>query len=127
MRGVSWPPIVGERLPGAEAAFGIHDKLIAYCLNPEHKIGGAKARGFQRILGIGIADVEYLASSLSDGVLQARISDVRDNAPYGALCEVRILVTGLREHRDRIAVVVTSWELRHNQDRPRLVTAYVDG
>lgn len=127
IRGVSWPPIVGEQLPRAHAALGIDEKLIAYCLNPEHKIGGAKARGFQQVLGIGLADIEYLASSLLDGILKARISNVRDNAPYGALCEVRLLVNGLREQRDRLAIVVTAWELRHDQDRPRLVTAYVDG
>jgi len=108
-------------------AFGIHDKLIAYCLNVEHKLDGPKARGFQLILGIGIADVEYLAHALRDGILEARISNVRYNAPYGVLCEVRILVAGLREHRDRVAVVTTSWELQYDQDRPRLVTAYVEG
>ncbi len=124
---MSWPPLAGEHLPRADAAYGIREKLIAYCLNPDHKIGGAKARGFQRILGIGLTDVEYLVGSLLDGVLAARISDVRDNTPYGTLCEVQILVAGLREHRDRVAVVITSWELRHDQDRPRLVTAYVDG
>jgi len=127
MRDVSWPPAVGEQLPRADGASGIHEKLSAYCLNIEHKLGGAKARGFQRILGIGIADVEYLAHALRNGVLEARISDVRDNAPHGVLCEVRVLVAGLREHRDRVAGVVTTWELRHPRDCPRLVTAYVDG
>jgi hypothetical protein len=55
------------------------------------------------------------------------ITDVRDNAPFGVLCEVRIPVAGLREHRDRVAAVTTSWELRQPEDRPRLVTAYIDG
>jgi hypothetical protein len=119
--------MVGEPLPGADAAVGIHDKLIAYCLNPEHKLGGPKARGFKRILGIGIADAEYLARALRDGLLEARISNVRDNAPHGVLCEVRMPVAGLRERRGRVATVTTSWELRYGQDRPRLVTAYVDG
>jgi hypothetical protein len=41
------------------------------------------------------------------------------------LCEVRIGVAGLREHRDRVVSVTTSWELRHAGDRPRLVTAYI--
>lgn len=127
MRDVSWPPAVGEQLPRADRAFGTREKLMAYCLNAEHKLGGDKARGLQQILGIGIADVEYLAHALHAGVLESRISDVRDNAPHGVLCEVRVLVAGLREHRDRVAAVVTSWELRHGQDRPRLVTAYIDG
>lgn len=61
------------------------------------------------------------------GVLAAPITDVRDNAPFGVLCEVRIPVAGLREHRDRIVAVTSSWELRHADDAPRLVTAYIDG
>ncbi len=39
----------------------------------------------------------------------------------------RIAVAGLGEHRDRVALVTTSWELRHAGDAPRLVTAYIDG
>jgi len=89
---VPWPPTIGQRLPGAEQGSGIGEKLAAYCLNLDHEIGGPKARGFQRILGIGIADLEYLAETLRTGVLAAPITDVRDNAPFGVLCEVRIPV-----------------------------------
>jgi hypothetical protein len=46
---------------------------------------------------------------------------------YSVLCEVRIPVVGLRQRRDRVAGVTTSWELRHATDLPRLVTAYIDG
>lgn len=53
--------------------------------------------------------------------------NVRDNAPFGVLCEVRIAIAGLREHRNRTVAVATSWELRHAEDPPRLVTAYIDG
>ncbi len=118
---------IGQRLPGAEQGAGIGEKLAAYCLNLDHEIGGPKARGFQRILGIGIADLEYLAETLRTGVLAAPITDVRDNAPFGVLCEVRIPVAGLREHHDRIVAVTSSWELRNADDAPRLVTAYIDG
>jgi hypothetical protein len=124
---VSWPPTIGERLPRAGEASGVREKLIAYCLNVEHELGGPKASGFQRILGIGLADVEYLANALLAAVREAPITEVRDNAPFGLLCEVRIRVAGLREQRDRAAAVRTVWELRHPDDRPRLVTAYIDG
>ena len=122
-----WPPTIGQRLPGAEQGSGIGEKLAAYCLNLDHETAGPKARGFQRILGIGIADLEYLAETLRTGVLAAPITDVRDNAPFGVLCEVRIPVAGLREQHDRIVAVTSSWELRHADDAPRLVTAYIDG
>jgi hypothetical protein len=50
---------------------------------------------------------------------------VRDNAPFGVLCEVRIAVEGLRDRHTHSAVVTTAWELRREHARPRLVTAYV--
>jgi hypothetical protein len=122
---VSWPPIVGDRLPRAAEAFGITEKLVTYSLNIDHADGSTKARGFHQILGIGPADFGYLAHALRMGVLYAAITDVRDNAPYGLLCGVRISVAGLREKSGRVVSVKTSWELRHADDRPRLVTAYI--
>ncbi len=124
---MAWPPTIGELLPRGADAFGVEEKLSAYCLNPDHELGAAKARGFQRILGIAAADGEYLAAELLVGVGDAPITSVRDNAPFGVLCEVRIEVRGLREHHDRVVKVTTSWELRDDGDRPRLVTAYIDG
>lgn len=113
-------------MPRAHVAVGIQEKLVAYCLNADHRVGGPKAQGFGRVLAVGLADVEYLAEALRIGVLHTPISHVRDNAPFGVLCEVRIHVEGLREHRNRVVAVTTSWELRHADDPPRLVTAYVD-
>lgn len=124
---MSWPPTIGQPLPLAAQAFGIREKLAAYCLNVDHEIGGPKAQGFQRILGIGLADVDYLTAALRREILSAPITDVRDNTPFGVLCEVRIPIAGLRERHDRVVTVTTSWELRHADAPPRLVTAYVDG
>jgi hypothetical protein len=124
---VSWPPTIGEPLPRADEAFGIREKLAAYCLNLDHELGGPKARGFLQVLGIGIDDLDYLADTLRTAILETPITAVRDNAPFGVLCEVRIAVAGLREHRARVAAVTAAWELRHPEDRPRLVTAYLDG
>jgi Domain of unknown function (DUF6883) len=124
---VSWPPTIGEPLPRASEAHGIREKLAAYCLDLEHEVGGAKARGFAQILGIGIADIAYLVQALHTGVREAPVTDVRDNAPYGMLCEVRIPVRGLGNRAARVELVTTSWELRDPDASPRLVTAYIDG
>lgn len=127
MARVPRPPTIGESLPRAGEAYGIEAKVTAYCLNLDHEVGGPKAQGFLRILGIGLGDADHLVAELRDGVRVARISDVRDNTPFGILCEVRVPVRGLRERSDRIVAVTTSWELRDADDRPRLVTAYIDG
>jgi hypothetical protein len=121
------PPTIGDVLPRADEVHGIETKLAAYCLNLDHEVGGPKALGFLQILGIKLDDADYLAEELRAGVRVARISDVRDNGPFGILCEVRVPVRGLRDRSDRIVAVTTSWELRDADDRPRLVTAYIDG
>lgn len=64
-------------------------------------------------------------AALVAGVLKAGVTAVRDKAPFGVLCEVRIPVRGVRERRDRIVEVTTSWELPTERDPPRLVTAYI--
>jgi hypothetical protein len=124
---VSWPPLVGDPLPRAAEAYGITEKLVTYSLNLDHRSGGPKAKGFAQILGITLADVAYLANTLRTGVLDAAITEVRGNAPYGLLCEVCVSVAGLREKNGRVVSVKTSWELRHADDLPRLVTAYING
>ena len=122
-----WPPATGVPLPSADRAFGIRENLADYCLNADHEIGGAKAQRFRQVLGIDIADVEYLTEAFRAGVLATPLSEVRDNAPFGVLCEVRIVVAGLHEQSERVCVVTTAWELTSAQDGPRLVTAYVEG
>jgi hypothetical protein len=124
---MSWPPKIGEPVPRADEAFGVREKLADYCLNPDHDDGGPKAEGFRRILGIEPADVEYLMSSLLAGLRDQRVSEVRENGPFGVLCEVLMPVSGLRERADRVFDVVTSWEIRDQASPPRLVTAYISG
>ena len=84
---MSWPPIVGDRLPRAAEAFGITEKLVTYSLNIDHPDGGPKARGFEQTLGITLADVDHLAKTLRREVLDAVITNVRDNAPFGFVVE----------------------------------------
>jgi hypothetical protein len=117
-----WQP-----MPRAADAFGAREKLEAYCLNADHEVGRFKAASFEKSLGIGIANAEYLAGALRAGIREIGVGDVRLNAPYGVLCEVRVPVRGIGKHRDRVVVVITAWELRDARDRPRLVTAYIGG
>jgi hypothetical protein len=92
---VSWPTI-GDLLPRAAEARNLHEKLERYVLNASHAKGAAKARGFAEVLGIGSRDADYLAEALLKGIAGYPITDVRDNAPYGILTEVRLAVRGLR-------------------------------
>lgn len=123
---MSWPPTIGEPLPRAGDAYGVESKLRAYSLNQEHEIGAHKARVFRQMLGIDLDDVEYLADQLLAGVRGVGISDVRDNAPYGVLCEVLVSVLGIGAAVGQTVPVTTSWEYRSSEDAPRLVSAYIE-
>ena len=85
---MAWPPTIGEVLPRGADAFGVEEKLSAYCLNPDHELGAAKARGFQRILGIAAADVEYLAAELlvARGMRRSRVSVITHRSACSARC-----------------------------------------
>jgi filamentous hemagglutinin len=122
----SWPPTIGQCLPRAQDAHGVESKLRAYSLNPEHEIGAHKARVFRRALGVGLDDIDYLVDQVLVGIGETPISDVRDNAPHGILCEVVIAVLGIGVAAGRPVLVTTSWEYRSPEDAPRLVSAYVE-
>jgi hypothetical protein len=122
----SWPPTIGQPLPRSEHGHGVESKLRAYSLNPEHEVGSHKARVFRRALGIGLDDIDYLVDRVLAGIGDAPISDVRDNAPHGILCEVVVTVKGIRAAAGRAVPVTTSWEYRSPEEAPRLVSAYIE-
>jgi hypothetical protein len=119
-------PAVGGSLPRAKEAFGIHEKLETYSLNIAHKYGGAKARGFQRILGITIEDIDYLEGTIQAGALLSPVTEVRANPPWGIKCAVIVPVRGLGEKSSRVVEVTTVWQFDEPHAPPRLVTAFID-
>lgn len=123
---MAWPPKIGEPLPRGENAYNVRKKLRDYSLNLAHDVGGDKAAGFLRIPGISSEDVEYLAAALLEGARELPVTAVRDNAPFGLNGNFIVPVRGLSDRADRVANVLTSWEVRHEDDRPRPVTAYID-
>jgi Domain of unknown function (DUF6883) len=117
------PPTVGGLLPNAAQAFGLRYKLETYSLNATHSVGGAKARGFELILGITIDAIEYLETQILARIMDTPIREVRDNAPYGVKCVVDVQVSGIGAKAGRVAIVRTVWALDGPGVPPRLVTA----
>jgi hypothetical protein len=115
------PPAVGELLPRAADAFGLRYKLETYSLNPTHKHGSPKARGFQLILGITIDAIEYLETQILARILDTPVGEVRDNTPYGVKCAVD---THIGSKANRVATVRTVWAYDHPDAAPRLVNAF---
>jgi len=119
------PPAAGELLPRGAEAFGVRVKLAMYSLDIAHKDGGPKARGFARILGITIDDIDYLEGAIYTGILVVPVSSVRDNPPWGVNCTVIVPVRGLGEKHARVVNMRTAWLLTSGADPPRLVNAYL--
>lgn len=46
----------------------MREKLVGYSLNADHKDGGPKARGFERILGITVVHVQHLETAIRSGI-----------------------------------------------------------
>jgi hypothetical protein len=122
---MTWPPQPGELLPRAAEAVGVREKLVGYSLDMDHRRGGPKARGFQRILGITIGDVDYLEGAIRAGILVTPIGTVRPGAIRGFSCTVEVPVRGLDAQSSRTANVRTAWEIAHVEATPRLVTAFL--
>jgi hypothetical protein len=120
-----WPPRAGELLPRAANAFGVRYKLATYSLDVTHKDGGPKARGFARILGITLDDIDYLAATIEAGVLEIPISEVRENPPWGMSCVVMVPTRGRGQKNGRVVNVRTVWELASSDAPPRLANAYL--
>jgi hypothetical protein len=118
------PSAVGELLPRAAEAFGVRYKLETYSLDPTHKRGGPKARGFELILGITIDAIEYLETQILTRILDTPVREVRDNTPYGVKCTIDIQVSGIGAKADRVATVRTVWALDRPGAAPRLVNAF---
>ena len=122
---MSWPPERGTLLPNAERAHGLEEKLSGYSLKLGHVGRGKKAEGFARVLAVTLADLDYLAARLLDGIRTTPMSGVRLAGRHGVHCEVIVPVRGLRDRADRTANVLTAWEIRWDGDDPRLITAYI--
>jgi hypothetical protein len=95
---VSWPPRIGEPLPRAEDAYGIHEKLATYSFDLKHRVGGPKAAGFQRILGITVRDLSTRASQLATPCRRSAVACTvyREGSRQLAICFLR----GRRDHKE---------------------------
>jgi hypothetical protein len=120
---VSWPPQICELLPRAEDAYGVDEKLLNYSLKTGHPRG--KAEAFARALAVTADDLDYIAEALLSGTRTTPVSGVRPAGVHGCHCEVIVQVRGLRGRTDRVANVLTAWQIRWEGDRPRLITAYI--
>ena len=108
------------KLPHSGRAIVHIDKLVDYCLNPEHPSGKHKARVFKSSLNLGLEDAETLRTTLLDVVHREIAIPTKRNA-YGQ----KYIIDFEMSHLGQTAEVRTVWIVRDNENFPRFVTCYV--
>ena len=111
------PPV---KLPNGERA-DLGSKLGDYCLNPLHRHGQHKARVFQSVLGISLANAEVLRDALRKAASTAEDAVHHGNNGFGEVYELRFpLATGQGS-----ATILSAWVIRDGEDYPRLTTCFI--
>jgi len=108
------------KVPGAEQAFIDIAKLRDYSLSSAHEEGKHKARVFAAALGLTEDDAEWLRQILLNVVRQSECH-LGKKTPFGQ----RYIVDFPLTRHDKVARVRSVWNIRPDQNIPRLVTCYV--
>ena len=108
------------KLPNGERA-DVGTKLEDYVLNPLHRDGRNKARVFESVLGITVANADVLRRAVLNAAAHSDRAEARGDNGFG---EVYVLRFPLRTDKGT-ATVLTAWVIRHNEDFPRLTSCYI--
>jgi hypothetical protein len=107
------------KLPNGAYAVIPMEKLVGYCLNPEHSSGKNKARVFASALGITAANAGDLRELIVKAAIEGEVIQ-QDSTAFGQLYKIDWTVS------DQDSVVLrTLWETTPNQPNPRLVSAFI--
>jgi hypothetical protein len=104
---------------GSRADLGA--KLEDYTLNPLHRDGKNKARVFDAVLGITLANADVLRHALLDAAANSRQAQSRGDNGFGEVYVLRFSLTTAKG----TATILSAWIIRHGEDFPRLTTCYI--
>ena len=94
-------------------------KLIGYCLNPDHPSGKHKARVFASRLGITLENADTLGELIQTAAVEGEVVQ-QDTTSFGQLFKVDWTVLGTQQVQLR-----TIWEITSTNLNPRLVPAFI--
>lgn len=108
------------KLPnGGRADLGT--KLEDYTLNPQHRDGRNKARVFDSVLGVTLANADVLRHALLDAAANSDQVESRGDNGFGEVYVLRFPLTTMKG----TATVLSAWIIRRGEDFPRLTTCYI--
>lgn len=113
-------PLHPMKLPNAERAFVDIAKLRDYSLDPVHPEGKHKARVFAAALGLTRNDAPWLCEQLLSVARTVECSPGRKTI-HGQ----RYVLDFTLARGDKSARVRSAWNVRPDEDFPRLITCYV--
>jgi len=110
-----------ETLPNHANAQIDSNKIVNYALNPNHPVGGDKARVFESALGFNQSNANQLVTQIKQQLpsSNARLG-VRDQ--YGQRFTVDMPITG---PNGNTVTVRTGWIIETGSTVPRLITTYI--
>ena len=107
------------KLPNGDQAEIPMQKLISYCLNPNHVSGKHKARVFASALAITADNAEVLQNLIQTAAIEGEV--VQQNiTEFGQQFKVDWIIPHTAQIRLR-----TLWEIPLNQSNPRLISAFI--
>ena len=108
------------KLPNGERC-DLSSKLEEYCLNPLHPEGRHKARVFESVLGITLANAEVLQNQIQQAAATKNDAVARGHNGFG---EQFNLIFSMQTAQGS-ATILTAWIVLDNEDFPRLTTCYI--
>lgn len=108
------------KLPNGDCA-DLGTKLTDYSLNPLHRHGQHKARVFESVLGITLANSEVLADALLGAAASSADAVAKGYNGFGQIYVLRFQMTTGKG----TATVLSAWIVRHGEDFPRLTTCFI--
>ena len=107
------------KLPNGEKAIISMDKIINYCLNPDHSRGKNKAKVFKSSLGITKENANVLFSLIQQAAIKGEIIQ-QSTTEFGEQYKVDWNIPDNPQITLR-----TIWEIKSINSNPRLISAFI--
>lgn len=107
------------KLPNGKQAEISMQKLVGYCLNPEHSSGKHKAKVFASVLGITADKAEVLREYIQKSAIEGEVVQ-QDATAFGQQFKVDWTVPDIQDIELRTILEITS-----TNPNPRLISAFL--
>ena len=108
------------KLPNGNKAVIDVQKLVGYCLDPEHDEGRHKAHLFELLLGINLENADLLLNAVEQAAVTGEALEGKLDR-YGLRFVIDFGLTGPAG----AATIRSAWIVRNDEDFPRLVTCFI--